>query len=258
MEQALLPGVPVELIWEAYSNAPGNEIESGKFFSPESSSSLVANAFGVFLMRPGSLPPIIGCEKLGWPAKSIQLEATVRFPWSGGHHPCLDVLVETSVALIGIESKRYEPFRTKQKPKFSEAYWRSVWGDSMRRYERLRDALRHERMDFAKLDAAQLIKHAFGLRTAVHLSRASVKKPVLFYLYAEPERWPDERPIERKDRELHAAEIKTFASIVEGDEVIFRSASYRELLTNWAASSDEMVRNHACAMSERFSVSPLE
>jgi len=30
-------------------NAPGNEIESGKFASPESSAALVANAFGLFL-----------------------------------------------------------------------------------------------------------------------------------------------------------------------------------------------------------------
>src|SRR5947209_2825083 len=115
-EAALLPGLPVDRILACYAAAPGNEIESGKFFSPESSAALAANTFGYFLNRLADLPPLPGCPKLGWPACDLGLEAIVRFPWSGGKHPCLDALVETRDALIGIESKRYEPFRAKQEP----------------------------------------------------------------------------------------------------------------------------------------------
>jgi hypothetical protein len=46
MERVLLPGLPIDLILQAYASAPRNEIESGKFESPESSAALAANAFG--------------------------------------------------------------------------------------------------------------------------------------------------------------------------------------------------------------------
>lgn len=128
LELALLPGLPTERIRAAYSRAGGNEIGSGKFMSPESSAALAANAFGLFLGEPQRLPLLPGTADDGWPALDVQLEAEVRFPWSGGRHPCLDVLIETRTALIGIESKRYEPFRGKPMPAFSDAYSRPVWG----------------------------------------------------------------------------------------------------------------------------------
>src|ERR1700692_4301789 len=96
-----LPNLPEQLIRAAYMAAPGNEIETGKFASPESSAALVANAFGLFLDRPGDMPPLSQDQDWGWPPISVRLEATVRFPWAGGRHPCLDVLVETPDALIG-------------------------------------------------------------------------------------------------------------------------------------------------------------
>ena len=43
---ALLPGLPVDLIRACYATASGNEITSGKFASPESSSALAANTSG--------------------------------------------------------------------------------------------------------------------------------------------------------------------------------------------------------------------
>src|SRR5918999_3208575 len=122
MKSMFLPGLPDDLIRACYAAAPGNEMESGKFDSPESSAALAANAFGLFLPRPADLPPPPGGETWGWPALSVRLEVEVRFPWRGGR-PWVDVLVETSTALIGIESKRYEPFRRKDDVDFSEAYW---------------------------------------------------------------------------------------------------------------------------------------
>ena len=56
MTGRFLPGVPgpdIEAIFEA---APGNEIGTGKFDSPESSAALAANAFGFFLNRASDLP----------------------------------------------------------------------------------------------------------------------------------------------------------------------------------------------------------
>jgi len=208
-----------------------------------------------FLVRPATLPPVPGGEAWGWPASSVHLEAVVRFPWTGGRHPCLDALIETRAALVGVESKRYEPFRTKPPVSLSNAYWRPVWGGAMTGYERVRDSLREATSPFARLDAAQLVKHAFGLRTAVHREQRFVgKQPVLLYLYTEPERWPDGRPVPSAEIDAHRAEIRDFAEVVTGDEVAFHACSYRELLSAWSGGSNDVVRAHAAAITARFGV----
>lgn len=159
------------------------------------------------------------------------------------------------MALIGIESKRFEPFRPKQEPQLSEAYWRPVWGQFMRGYESMRDGLRDGSLIFTRLDAAQLVKHAFGLRTAVHADKAgSGKRPVLFYVYAEPVSWPDGRAIAANDLQAHRAEINRFAAGVAGDEVRFVPTSYKTLLDTWLNDRNESVRAHALALVERFSL----
>lgn len=158
-----LPGVPGAEIEAMLNRAAGNEIAKGNLDSPESSACLAANAFGFFLRRTEDLPPLPGCLGESWPARSLTIEAEVRFPWSGGTHAWLDCLVTTPSAFIGIESKRFEPFRHKRRPEFSDAYWRPVWGGRMRGYESIRDELRGEPDRYRHLAAAQLVKHAFGL-----------------------------------------------------------------------------------------------
>src|SRR5262249_11347502 len=136
-EKNILSGLPADLILRSYMSAPGDEIRSGKFHHPESSAALVANTFGYFLQRPRKLPEMIGA----WNSQpfSVRLEATVWFPWTAGRHPCLDVLVETDNEFIGVESKRYEPFREQKNPHFSSAYFRKIWGERMTPYESIRD-----------------------------------------------------------------------------------------------------------------------
>ena len=253
MTDRWLPSVPGQEIERIFDAAAGNEIASGKFDSPESSAALAANAFGFFFKRPQDLPPLPDCSRVVWPARSLALEATVRFPWSGGRHPVLDCLVTTPSALIGIESKRYEPFRGKKSASFSEAYWRPVWGDDLKGYEGVRDTLRANGRLYEFLDAAQLVKHAFALRTEVH-RRGGKLTPILFYLYAEPAVWPkDGRLVDKNDKAKHREEIARFARDVAGDEVIFVSCSYRRLLENWARHKDRGIRAHAAAVTRRFS-----
>lgn len=252
---ALLPGLPVEAIRACYAAAPGNEIESGKFLSSASSAALAANTFGLFVTDAGAalLPPLPGGD-WGRAASPARLEGLLRFPWSGGRHPCLDVLIETSTALIGIESKRYEPFRPKGAVPLSDAYWRPVWGAAMTGYERIRDSLRDQTSTFARLDAAQLVKHAFALRTSVHRGERVGKQPVLFYLYAEPAFWPDKRTVSLIDIETHRAEIDRFSDLVAGDEVVFHACSYQALLAGWISSGPPAVRDHATAVMAHFSL----
>lgn len=249
-----LPCVPAAAVEAAFDAAPGNEMQSGKFDSPESSAALAANAFGFFLERPCALPALPGCEQQSWPAVSLRLECELRFPWRGGRHPVLDVVATTPSALIGIESKRYEPYRSKPPPTLSDAYWRPVWGTRMAGYEGIRDALRRDPKCYAHLDAAQLFKHALALRAAVQpQAKYEGLTPILFYVYAEPDSWYDGRPIAQRDRERHAEEIRQFAAAVAGNEVRFVACSYRQLLDAWSNCGDDCIRTHAAAVARRFS-----
>lgn len=254
LENGILPGLPADLIRTCYAAAPGNEIESGKFLSSESSAALAANTFGFFLREPKLFPPIPGTDDLGWPPVAITLEAEIRFPWAGGYHPWLDAIVTTSSALLGVESKRYEPYRRKSVSEWADAYWRPVWGTAMSGYCSIRDDLQSRSLSFERLDAAQLVKHAFGLRTAIHRQEQALRKSaVLVYLFAEPASWPNGRPILDADRALHRREIEVFAERVSGDEVRFLALSYRDLLASWRNSGDASVRSHAAKIEQVFS-----
>ena len=254
MPDRFLPGVPGPQVEAAFAAAPGNEIAGGKFDSPESSAALAANALGFFLDRVQRLPPLPGCGGEAWPARSLALEGAVRFPWRGGRHPVLDGLIATPSALIGVESKRYEPFRAKAAPSLSTAYWRPCWGERMGGYESVRDALRKEGRAYLRLDAAQLFKHAFALRTEVH--RGGPHKglrPILCYLYAEPDTWPGNgSEVDPGAKARHREEIEAFAAAVAGDEVLFAACSYRTLLGRWADSREPDIRAHAKAVRERY------
>jgi hypothetical protein len=254
-EEVFLPGVPSDLLRAYYSQAPGNEIETGKFRHPESSAALAGNTFGIFLKKPLDLPPIPGFERKWFPVTSVSLETTLQFPWHAGRHPCLDVFVTTESAVFAIESKRYEPFRERQPASFSNAYWRRVWGDCMDGYEFARDILSGCKTIFARLDAAQLVKHAFGLRTAVH-SKPGLrgKMPILVYLYAQPSVWPDGRKIPQEHRDAHSKEIARFERCVAGSEVAFHPISYAELLGPWLSSDNGYIRDHAGRVRAHFFV----
>ena len=97
----------------------------------------------------------------------------------------------------------------------SDAYWRGVWGDKMGPVEATRDALRDGAPDLNALDATQLVKHMFGLRSESH-RRSPLKPAVLVYLYCEPDRWPDGRAIGPERRSLHARSVGRFAADVHG------------------------------------------
>ena len=245
----LLPHLPWAQIEAIYLAAPGNEIGTGKFGNPESSAVLVANAFGFFLDRPGTFPALPQLEALRWPASELSLERPIRFPWAGGRHPCLDVVVRTPGALIGIESKRYEPYRPKQRKRHSTAYRRDVWGSQMRGYSQALELAESRPKLFPRLDAAQLAKHAFALRTQIHRAADRGRVGVLYYLYADPSTWPDGSLVSSDLRGQHEADIQQFSELVADCEVRFISAKYSEVLESWLRSEHASVAAHATAVA---------
>lgn len=246
--RALLDHLDKDTILSRYQKANGKEITSGKFANPESSAALAANSFGLFLDRPELLTLPHNLLAAG-SAGTVELEAEMQFPWSGGLHPCLDIAVETAQTLIGIESKRYEPFRDRKVPSFSAAYFRQRWGARMAHFEAARDLLASGNVSFNFLDAAQLVKHAFGLRTQ---ATKRMKTGYLVYLYAEPVSFPDGREIPSVAIDSHRDELEQFASIVAGDEIIFKSLCYSELLHHWSLDRSDEVRDHARTLSKAF------
>jgi Restriction Endonuclease associating with ARP len=243
MTSPFLPGVAEAYVRRRLEQAGSDEINSGKFANPESSAALAANAFGWFIERPAMLPPLPGAEATG-EAERIEIEYCARLPWVGGRHPWLDAAVISATHLIGIESKRFEPFRDTKAASFSAAYDRPVWGDRMKQYGAVRDALRLGVLCYRHLDAAQLVKHAYGLVTE---GRRIGRKPILIYLFAEPTACGD-RPIWADDRKRHRDEITDFAARVAGDEVSFVSSSYRE----WLRGATGSATDHATALLARF------
>src|ERR1700730_12975221 len=95
---SFLPHLPKDLILRAYAAAPGKELESGKFASPESSAALAGNVFGFFLPDVETLEALPRCLCAAG-AKLLGLEVIVRFPWRGGRHPCLDALIDNPSVL---------------------------------------------------------------------------------------------------------------------------------------------------------------
>ncbi len=237
-----LPGVPEAELRAIFAAAGGNEIASGKFASPHSSAALAANGLGWFLPRPGDLPMFPPLTDLEGPVVKVAVECQMRFPWSGGRHPWLDGAVETRTHLIGVESKRYEPFRSAKPASLSEAYDRDVWGDAMTRWCAMRDALRARPGLYRHLDAAQLVKHAFGLVTQ---GARLEKEPVLLYLFAEPAAGAK---IATAALRLHRAEIGDLAERVAGDQVRFAACSWRE----WLAEFEGEAALHAQAVIKAF------
>jgi hypothetical protein len=244
-DPSFLPGVPAEAVLAALGRSPGNELASGKFDSPESSAALAVNAFGWFLDRPRSMLPLPGVP-MGLP-EALEIEAELRFPWSGGRHPWLDAVITTPTTLVGIESKRYEPFRPAKANSFSEAYDSRDWGKGMARFTAMRLALTEGRQSYRCLDAVQLVKHAYALRTQ------SVKRglgAVLVYLHAAPKTWASGKPVSPEAIARHKAEIADFARAVKGDDVTFIALRWSDLLADWAKAP--AIAAHAAALTARF------
>ena len=125
----------------------------------------------------------------------------------------------------------------------------------MKGYENVRDKLHKNERHFEHLDATQLVKHAFALRTQIQPGRKfEDRKATLFYIYAEPECWPKNgRPIDEITKINHKEEIDIFRKEVMGDEVKFIACTYGELLTDWEQNWTPEIRVHAKAILQRFS-----
>lgn len=247
-DDLFLPGVPRDACLEALGKSDGNELASGKLESAESSAALAVNTFGWFLERPHRLPGLPSLLDLDWPARQVAIERQMRFPWRGGRHPWLDAAVETERHLIGVESKRFEPFRDKKTADFSDAYERQDWGEAMCAYDSVRRDLADGTLTYGHLDAAQLIKHAYGLASE---GERTGLRPVLFYIFDEPAERAG-KAIDKLEHKAHREEMADFAHRVRDQAVRFAACSYAQWFDRWPIE----LSGHADAVRNRFNIRP--
>ncbi len=223
-DPVFLPGVPAEAVHASLGRLPGSD-----FDSPDSSSALVANTFGWFLDRPRQLLPLPGVP-MGLP-ETVELGVEMQLPMRSTRHPRLDAVVTTPTTLVGIASKRYQPFRPAKAVAFTEPFDARDWGPGMARFGVLRKAMVAGQQTFRHLDAVTLVKQAYALRTQ---SVKRARGAVLVYLHAEPQTWGNGKPVDPKAIARHRSEVASFARAVKGDDVTFVALTWAELLTQWS------------------------
>ncbi|MFZ0737760.1 MAG: hypothetical protein WBL70_12570 [Candidatus Acidiferrales bacterium] len=211
-EDNLMNGLPLAEIKRDFENGAGQELE-GKLRAAHSSAALAVNAFGPWRTAAASLH---FAGKSGF--RSLQFEATCP-TGLGGTPPHLDLLAEADLP-VAVESKCTEWMKPKE-AKFARSYdtlrpchGHSPWFKQMQQLRKAPDRYRF-------LDAAQLIKHAFGL-----MSRYGTQPVRLVYLYWEPRNEGDWSECGK-----HRAEAADLSAKVNGASVQLTPMSYRDL---WA------------------------
>jgi hypothetical protein len=206
------------------SQGSGNEIQSGKFNSIASSSALGVNAFGVFYEPNFMTWPTIKSQKFSNPAFEKKLSNGLQ-----GTNSNLDIFFENDNSVLAIECKFLETLGVK-KPKFSDQYLNIKDSRKNSKWFQLMLDLLNGKVTFRYLDAAQLIKHYFGL---AHEYAGSDLDLEIGYVFWEPdENGAAPGPVVDLYAE-HRKECGRFAELVDGDKVKFSFFSYFELIEYW-------------------------
>jgi hypothetical protein len=173
-ERNLVAGVGTRHLVRDFEQGDGRELER-KFLAVHSSAALAVNTFAPFKDCPDQLS-LAGIGDF----ETMEFEARCPIGLRGGRPAHLDLLAQGRAGVVAAESKCTEHLDPKV-PAFSPAYAEQILDERRAGpWFRARDSLLTGQEKFEFLDAAQLIKHAFGLARRFPL-------PVtLLYLYWEP------------------------------------------------------------------------
>lgn len=234
----LLPMVLPEDFEADLSAGDGNELQT-KFRAAHSSSALAVNCFAPFRRRIGDLAMPGGAA-----FDQLQFERKCPTGLRGGRSPNLDVLLSGPTGVVGIESKLTE-YLVRHRAAFSPAYAEQI-RDGRRDHGYFREMIRllDAPDSYVWLDAAQLIKHAFGLARTFR-----DRSTTLLYLFWEPQN-PDACP----EFAAHRAEIAAFAERVADTGPSFVAMSYPELWETWAQTGPVWLTSHLAELRARYLV----
>lgn len=235
VQDNLILGARTEDICLEFGAGKGNEL-TAKMRAVHSSSALAVNAFAP--LRSAATPlSLCGAHDLS----VFAFEAVKPVQNVGGTPPHLDVMLANDTNVFAIESKCTEYLATKTAI-FSEAFMKmrdvaalEPWSAEMLRLKEVPE-------DYRLLDAAQLIKHAFGLACADEARPAT-----LLYLYWEP-RDHSFSPLFQQ----HRQELEKFAERVAGGSPRFAAMTYAQLWETWLESDDPRLRDHGKRLRARY------
>jgi len=235
----LLEGVRLSDFEADLRQGDGNELE-GKFRAAHSSSALAVNSFAPFKVAPEALwlPGNQGFS-------SLCFERKCPHGLAGRRSPNLDVFADGSAGIVAIESKCLETM-TPHVANFAPAYDAEI-RDSRRAtpWFRKMQVLSENPRLYRWLDAAQLVKHAFGIAYSF-----PDQPTTLLYLYWEPTN-PDEYPFFREHRD----EVARFASSIAGSAPAFAAMSYPQLWRHWSLNAEwGWLRAHIDRLNVRYGV----
>lgn len=234
----LIEGVKLENFEADLLQGGGNELRE-KFRAAHSSSALAVNTFAPFKADPSTL-----WLPGGGRFSSLHFEKQCPHGVAGDRAPPnLDVVADGPVAVVAIESKLIEYLEPHQ-AEFSAAYDRDV--QDWRRYGawfKEMTSLKATPARYHYLDAAQLVKHAFGVARMAAGQRAT-----LLYLFWEPVNYKDFVIFE-----AHRTEVMRFADAVRGSEPSFMAMPYSELWLAWERqTSPTWLTSHVARLSARY------
>lgn len=216
----------------------GRELD-GKFRAAYSSSALAVNTFARFKpdARSLTLAGLCGFDLLRFEVKCPAIP--------GRKPPHLDLVLQGNSTVVGVESKCTEHF-SKHTAKFALSYDELIQGDRRdSAWFRLMHMLIKEPKRYCYLNAAQLVKHAFGLAQCYAAQDVS-----LVYLYWEP-RNADQIPVLLE----HRSEIVRFTNDLAGGSPKFVAMSYRTLWDAWeGVRSPAWLPDHLAALRARYDI----
>jgi hypothetical protein len=216
-----------------------------KFHAAYSSSALQVNTFAPFRSRIGDLV-LFGASRFA----SLRFEAQLATGLA--RSPNIDVLCEGG-DVVAIESKCLEFLypgaakdarRKASQPPFRPSY-AAIEHHLDSNFRQLYDEIRGDPGIFAPVDAAQLVKHCFGLRMAYG------RRPIILaYLFWEPS---DSNRYAVFAQHRH--QIARVAEILSGSSVSFAAMSYAELFQTWLdASAPQWLADHIAKLRQRYDV----
>ena len=254
LDDCLVKGITRNLFENDLAGGNGSELKErskapAKFKSVGSSCALAVNSFA-FWKKQGK---INGLQLLGHKNfTELKFEGKVPNGFRGAN-PNLDVMIKGGDVRIGIESKFLEPISGK-KQSFSEVYKLIKGNDSRRntKWYEVMDGINRKKYHFSHLDAAQLIKHAYGLcynnQNSNSNCNGSRDKNILLYVYWKPRQT-------MAVYQTHDRELEIFKNLVKGDKFLdFKAMTYDELWRQWRNLQVDGIADHCSRLEEWYGI----
>ena len=208
-------------VLQSLCSGSGGELTGAhpKFHSVGSSSALAVNSFFYWTDHIDELKI---ADHSGFKSLDFERKFTSGL---GGTPPNPDVYLDRNNRPICVEAKFLEPLAQK-KAQFNESYDQIADARTSSKWYVLYDTLKKAPETFTWLDAAQLVKHFFGITNRKH----DLLNPQLAYVYWEPT--DASRFVEYRE---HRDEVERLREIVDGDSLLgFLAIRYADLWNEWS------------------------